>query len=309
MSVRLTLALGLLLSALGGCQNSQQAPLVSPSSDQPGYASRYPQEIAAARNRFSDQESKAKTSFGKFSGFPDELDKPNWGDVLQVYEAADAAGHSAEYVERAKESETVGTFFTEEKDEISKKVGGAAQYAAKQKGCTVDLYGTTSGALDKAVEKQLEKRLRENNEAHRYIDDHEDSLGKPNREKLEKQADEISAASYLVKVAAEETKRELEALIQEASNVKSTLDRTIEQSKATEGEAGRTDNEKKKATARREAAEKAKASVDQEVTESQKMLEELDKRLQTLRDEYQKAFDELKKKVEEKKAAEPAKAS
>jgi chromosome segregation ATPase len=307
MSPRIPGLFALAFVALVGCQNQQQTELVSPSSDQPGYASRYPDEMSATRGRFSELESRARRSMGTFAGFPDELNKPNWDDVLAVYNAADAAGHSAEFVERAKETETVQTFFTEEKQEISMKVGGAANYTAKQKGCNAELSGATSAALDKAVEKQLEKRLRERNEAHRYIDDHEESIGKPNREKLEKQADEISLASYVVKVAAEETKRELEAQIAEANDVKSTLDRTIEESKTTAADSNRSDSEKKKAQARQEAAQKAKDRVDNEVTESQKMLEELDKRIQTLREEYDKAFDELKKKVEEKKSAEPAK--
>ena len=55
---------------------------------------------------------------------------------------------------RLEETERVARFFEEEKGELEKKVGGAAQYAVKQKNCDVDVYGTTNGALGKAVQKQ-----------------------------------------------------------------------------------------------------------------------------------------------------------
>jgi uncharacterized small protein (DUF1192 family) len=299
MSSRIAVALSLAL-ALVACQKQGAQPLATPSSDQPGYAVRYPDALAAARNRLADHESQARRLMGTFASFPDGLDNPNWPDVVKVYEAADAAGHSAEYVERLEQGNAVSTFFAEEKDEIDKKVGGAANYTAKQKGCTADLYGATAGALDKAVEKQLEKRLRARNEAHGFIDAHEDSLRKPNREKLEKQADDISLTSYLVRVGAEQAKRHIKDLLEEANHVKATLDWTIEESKATAADAKRSDAEKKKATARREAAEKAKSRIDQETQDSQKLLEEVDQRIQQLRDEYDKAFDELKKKTASK---------
>ncbi|GMV12458.1 MAG: hypothetical protein HS104_15935 [Polyangiaceae bacterium] len=309
MSTRLTFVALLSLALAAGCQKNENTAITAPSSDQPGYAARYPDQLAKVRGRYSEQEGRARRAMGTFAQFPGELDKPSWADVLKVYEAADAAGKSAEYVERLHESNAVADFFTEEKEEINKKVGGAAQYTAKQKGCTVDLYGTTTTALEKSVEKQLEKRLRERNEAHRYIDDHEDSIGKPNREKLEKQADEISLTSYLVKVAGEETKRELTELVAEAEDVKSTLERTITESKEAAADAKRSDNEKKKAQTRLEAAEKAKGRIEQETQEAQKLLEEIDKRNQALKDEYDKAFEDLKKKTEEKAASEKPAAS
>jgi hypothetical protein len=302
----LAFALVLAPVALSACSKEQAAPLASPSSDQPSYANRYPDEVVAVRGRFEEQEGQARRAMGTFATFPDELDKPNWNDVQKVYDAADSAGHSQEYVDSVRETEGVSSFFKDEKDEIDKKVGGTANYTAKQKGCDVDLYGATSNALDKAVEKQLEKRLREHNEAQTYIDEHEDSLGKPNREKLEKQADDIAYTSYLSRVATEQTKRDLEALVNEAENVKKTLDREIEESNTAAGDASRSDNEKKKAQARAEAAQKAKERIDSEIQESQKLLKDTDDRIKNLRSEYDKAFDELKQKVQAKASETPA---
>src|SRR5262245_27951033 len=119
MLKRLTLLAALTcLPILSGCTKDEQAPLTTPSSDSQAYASRYPDTLASARGRFSEDEAQARTNMGKFGGYPDELDKPNWPDVITVYEKADAAGHSAQYAERAKESKHVAEFFNEEKAEI-----------------------------------------------------------------------------------------------------------------------------------------------------------------------------------------------
>jgi hypothetical protein len=307
MSGRLSFVVLVLLALAVGCQKQDATAIASPSSDQPGYAARYPNEIAKARARHSEDEGRARRSMAAFARFPAELDKTSWADVLRVYEAANDAGKSQEYVERLHETNTVFDFFADEKSEIDKKVGGAAQYTAKQKGCTVELYGVTSMALEKSVEKQLEKRLRERNEAHRYIDEHEDRIGKPNREKLEKQADEISLTSYLARVAGLETKRKLTKLVGEASDVQATLERTIAESKEAAADAKRSDKDKKKAQARLEAAEKAKAGIETETTEAKKLLEEIDKKNELLSAEYDQAFEGLEKQVKEKaKTAAPA---
>ena len=89
--------------------------------------------------------------------------------------------------------------------------------------------------------------------------------------------------------------------------MQSTLERTIAESKEAAADAKRSDNDRKKAQARLEAAEKAKAGIETETTEAKKLLEEIDKKNELLSDEYEQAFDGLKKKVKEKeKAAAPA---
>jgi hypothetical protein len=147
MALRLSICAACLAVSIGAfaCNSSNQnEPAFAPSSDQPGYAARYPDELTSTRGRFSEHEAKARESMGKFAGYPDELQNPSWPDVVAVYQAADSAGHTAEYVHRAKEVQHVAQFFNDEKAEINKKVGGAAQYAAKQKGCDADLSGANA---------------------------------------------------------------------------------------------------------------------------------------------------------------------
>lgn len=302
-----SLCLAAVLLAAASCSDQKQvgAPEGAPASDQAGYAENYPDKLSKTRGKLSEREGKARESMGKFSSYPDELDKPDWDGVGKVYDLADKAGKSQEYVDQVHEAEMVAGFFEDEKEEISKKVAGAASYAAKQKGCDVEAYGPASAALEKSVEKQIEERLREHNEAHRYIKMHEEPLGKQNKEKLEKQADDISYASYNVNVGVEEERYRLKKMMDEGEDVKKTLDRVIEENKAIAADSSKPESVKKAAQGEVDAAEKAKAKIEQELQTTKQELEAMDQRIKTLRDEYQKAFDDLKNKVEEKKKAEP----
>ncbi len=91
-------------------------------------------------------------------------------------------------------------FFNDNKEDLTRKVSGAAQYVVKQKGCDVDVTGATAHALEEGVERQLEKYVRERSEAHRRIERYRASLGKENAATLEKQADAVSFVSYVVHI-------------------------------------------------------------------------------------------------------------
>ena len=91
------------------------------------------------------------------------------------------------------ESQSVRTFYTEERDTLRQKVGGARPSTRPRKrAATSSSTDPIGGALDRCVEQQLEERLHERSGAHRYIEDNEDAIGKPNVEKLVKQADQIA---------------------------------------------------------------------------------------------------------------------
>jgi hypothetical protein len=159
-----------------GCNSKQSGVTVESAASEAGYASRYPDELAKTRNDFLLRESGARTLMQNMAKYPDELDKPDYTRVKEVYVAADAAGRGGSYVAQARENRHVERFFEEEKGEISKKVAGAANYAASQKGCKAEVYGPASHALDKSVEKQLEDRLRAHNEAHAVIEANAEAL-------------------------------------------------------------------------------------------------------------------------------------
>jgi hypothetical protein len=289
----------LLSLAVVGCAQ-KSAPIASPSGEQAGYAERYPARLGAARAQFASDEAKARTGLAEFKGFPDALRNPNFERTRDVVLHADAAGRSSAYTEASLEVETVNRFFREEKDGLRQKVGGAVSYAASQKECSEDLGGAAVGAMERGVDKQLEERLRSYNEAHRYIEDHQEELGKQNIDTLEKQADKISLTSNLCYVRLELYRREVEALLSDASSVRSTLDRTVRESDQTLADASASKSKKAVAQRRRTTAQAARATLDAEVDQGKNAVEEMKQRISAVQKEYEAALDALKDDLEQR---------
>ena len=287
----------LALSLTMGC-SSRPEPAFASSANETSYAERYPANLLALRTEFATDEAKAREIFGGFQNYPGALTNPDGEQVLAVVSRADAAGKSAAYAEQAQENQSVSRFFTDEKDPLHQKVGGAAQYAAKQKECTADVASPAIGALDHGVDKALEDRLRGHDEAHRYIEDHQDALGKPNLEKLQKQADDISLASYLVHVRTKQLKAELTRMVDEASDVKKTLGRSDTEARAVVADASASKNAKATAQARATAAESATASLDSEVDQAKRAVADMDARSTQLEKDYSAALDALEKALQ-----------
>jgi hypothetical protein len=275
-----------------GCAQ-KQAPVTAPSGEQAGYAERYPARLTHVRAHFASDETKARGGLSEFKGFPDALRNPNFEQTREVVLHADAAGKSSAYTEASLEAETVNRFFDEEKDGLRQKVGGAVTYAAQQKECSEDLGGAAVGAMERGVDKQLEERLRSYNEAHRYIEDHQDELGKPNLDTLEKQADKIARASNVAHVRLELYRREIEALLADSGSVRSTLDRITQESDATLADASASKPRKAMAQRRRASAQTARAALDAEVEQGKRSVEEMQQRIAALQKEYRAALDAL----------------
>jgi hypothetical protein len=273
--------------------NQKQAPVASPSGEQAGYAERYPGRLQSVRSHFASDETKARGTLSEFKGFPDALRNPNFEQTREVVLHADAAGKSSAYTESALEAETVTRFFDEEKDGLRQKVGGAVSYTAKEKQCSEDLGGVAVGAMERGVDKQLEERLRAHNEAHRYIEDHQDELGKVNVDTLEKQSDKISQTSNVAYVRLELYRREIEALLADSSSVGSTLDHITQESDQTLADASASKSKKAVAQKRKTAAQSARAALDSEVDQGKRSVEEMQQRIASLQKEYQTALDAL----------------
>jgi pyruvate/2-oxoglutarate dehydrogenase complex dihydrolipoamide acyltransferase (E2) component len=274
--------------------------VAQPSGEQPGYAERYPGRLTATRARFADEETKARSDFGEFKGFPEALRNTDFSAVDTVIVKADAAGKSSSYTEAQLEAESVKRFFAEEKDGLRQKVGGAVAYGAKEKQCTEDLGGIAVGAMERGVEKQLEERVRSYSDAQRYIEDHPEELGKQNLATLEKQADKISHASYVVHVRLELYRREVEALLGDASTVSSTLDRTLRENEAVATDAAASKAKKAAATRRHAAAKAAKDQLDAEVDQAKRAVEEMKTRISAIQSEYRTALDALREDLKKR---------
>lgn len=301
------LAAPLLVWAALACSSQQQEPLTVSAAGEPGYAERYPAELIASRERAAEYEKVVRETIDALPGYPDELQDADPELVLEIGTAADAAGRSRDYAERFAESERIDRFFNEEKDKLGQQVAGSVRYAAKQKGASDEILQATGGAavhgLDRAITKQLEERMRARNHAHRLLEEHAETLGKPNVETLEKQVDSISRASYLLRVGLVELKRDLEARVEEGERVRETLDRVVEESRARSADASRSERERALQEQRLQAAQSARARLDTELEDAKRAIPELDQRIEQLTKDYEQAFEAWKQRLVERKDA------
>ncbi|WP_437617906.1 hypothetical protein [Sorangium sp. So ce1151] len=276
-----------------GCSAPKPEPEIASSAPQSGYAERYPAELQATATSFSEREDVAKRVTGQFQGYPDQLKEPDWKVVLDVTAQADAAGRSYDYVERVRAVDGAVAFFNDNKEDLTRKVSGAAQYVAKQKGCDVDVTGATSHALEEGVERQLEKYVRDRNEAHRRIDRHRAALGKENAAALEKQADAVSFASYVVHIDMVEHKLRLRRMLEEIEAVKASIDVSVEAERTFQSSGKRTDEERKASEARIEELGRSKATLDSSATQAKQIDETMDERIAAAQKSYREAMDRL----------------
>lgn len=277
-----------------GCSAPRPEPEIASSASQSGYAERYPAELQATATSLSDREDIAKRTADQFQGYPDQLKEPDWKVVVDVIEQADAAGRSYDYVERVRAVDGAVAFFNDNKEDLTRKVSGAAQYVVKQKGCDVDVTGATSHALEEGVERQLEKYVRDRNEAHRRIDRHRVSLGKENAAALEKQADAVSFTSYLVHIDMVEHKLRLRRMLEEIEAIKASIDEAIAAERAFQSSGKRTDEERKASDARIEELGRSKAILDSSATQAKQIDEAMDERIAAAQKTYREAFDALR---------------
>lgn len=292
-------AVGLVGAA--GCA-PQIEPQIASSAPEPMYAADYPDALAKTTEELNAAEAKTKEAAGKLAGYPDALKSPPWPKVLEIVNLADSSGRAYAYVEARREHDGAKAFFEAEKDEINKKVAGAAGFAGKQKGCDVDVSGAASHALKEVIEKRLEKRLREASEANVYIDHNQVALGKDNVEKLHEQADEIAAAAYLAHVAIVEHKVRLRRMIEEGEAVKKSLDEGVRAEQAYQAENGRTPAEKKASEERAEKMRTAAAKVDSAVMQAKSVSERVDERVAAVQKTYDDAIAKLREDLKKRGA-------
>lgn len=301
---RLVASLMVGVALVSGC-SQPKGPEYASSADSPGYAVRLPTALAATRTRFVEDERAITDDSGKMATYPGELSEPDWSHVATVVQEADAAGNSADFVAAQEDVDTVNRFYADEREKIRRKVAGAVGYAASQKQCDPDVAGAVGGSLDKAIELQTEEWLRERNPAQRYIDDHEDALGKKNVDKLRAQADQIAATSYLVRVRMPAAKLELDAKVADASTVRSTLEAEKQSQQAIVDDPKASKTAKDRAKERLAAADKALGELDQEVSQAEALSAEVEARAKASLDRYEQALAALKDaiaKEAEKKA-------
>lgn len=294
LAVYSCLVVSVLLTA--ACTKSNDLPpLTTPSSGQPAYATHFPESMAATRGSLDQQETKANRMIGEMSQFPASIDTKAWNHVSATYKLADSAGRSSDYAERYDQNGAITTFFEEEKQPIQNGVVGSASYTAKQNDCKDpnQIGSSALHGLNKAVDKSLQEKMRDHDEAHAYIAAHSSAIGDKAVEKLKDQADKISETAYLVFVGMEKSRRHLKQLIDESVEVKKTLQRAAEQDSNASSDTSQPEGDRKSAQARAAAENDALTHVDSEIQQAQHVLTEIDQREKKLKDDYDQAFKAL----------------
>ncbi len=278
----------------------KQEPELISSAQNSVYVETYPDQLNAAVTGFTEVQEEARKLLAEFNDFPGKIKDPD-AHAITIVDAADVDGHSYQYVERLRRVKRAAVFFDVEKDEITKKIGGATQYAAKKKGCDVDMNAAVSTTFKDVVEKQLDKELHDVSEAHRLIDRYRGTLGKDNAAALEKQSDTIAKARYLIDVELVEIKVRITRLMTEGEQVKRTIDTSIEAEKAQlAAHKKATDAEKKGAEARIAALQKSKAAIDAVAQQGSALAPRMEQDLEKIRKEHADALEKLKNAIRAK---------
>jgi hypothetical protein len=302
MMIRVPVLWAVLIAAgPAACASQKVEPQVASSAAQTHYAVDYPDHLQATANDFVNTEGDVRRTTTDFPKYPGQLKDPPWPLVVTIINRADEAGRSASYVEARRDFEATRSFFLQEREEITRRMSGSAQYVIKKKECEdVDVSGAISSSFKEAVEKQQEKRLRAHSDAYTLIERYRESLGKANASALEKQTDDISEASYATFIRTTELKARTTALLQEATQVQKTLERSIAEERAFQAETGRAAGDKKASAERVAKMEDAKVRIERAIPPLQSLEKEIDQRSAALKKEYGDALDALRKAVEAK---------
>jgi hypothetical protein len=302
MTNRLPVLLAALAAASIGCTHQKVEPQVASSTAQTHYAVLYPDHLQATANDYVNTEGDVRRITADFTKYPGQLKDPPWPLVVTIVNRADEAGRSASYVEARRDFEAARSFFAQEREEMTRRMVGSAQYVIKKKecDCDIDVSGAISSSFKESFEKQLEKRLRAHSDASTLIERYRESLGKANATALEKQTDDISEASYAAFIRATELRARTTALIEEASQIRKTLDQSIAEERAFQAEAGRAAGDKKASVERMAKMEDAKVRVDRTIPSLQNLEKDIEQRNAALKKEYNDALEALRKALESK---------
>jgi len=282
-----------------------KGPVLASSSGQSSYAIHYSEELSASTKAINDAQTQEKTLASSFGGRVDELRKPDWDKVDLIVEDSDQAGKSADFAGAHTDADAVKAFWDNEKDTITGRVAGSAQHTNKEAGCTADVAGGVAFALNDAMNKQLQKKLRARNEAFVVLERYRVSLGQQNVASLEKLADDVSQASYDVHVLMVVQRDRLQRLTADRDSVKKTLDKYIQDETAFQAEPGRTEPEKKASQDRITAANKSKADIDTAAQQAEAVSKQIDAQIDASTKDYEDALKGLRAKIVDKKKQEP----
>jgi hypothetical protein len=285
-----------LLLLFSACAERQVVVRSSSSADAAGYAAAYPERIAERTATLKADAQRARSLNAELAArdkdLPLEVD-PEF--LLAVVEAADKTGRSEAFVAADHEARTVRGFWDEERGTIIGRAANAAQKQAADAGCPqeLDVGPQLNHAVKDGVEKQLEKRLRDSSEASRLIEAHKATLGPANVQRVQKVADDVTYASYLVNVAVVEDRDSIEHLNRERGDVESALRRALEDEQHFRERDAKSPAEKRASEERTARLEKSRVALAPAGDKAEAAVRDLDPAVVQARDEYENALQKL----------------
>jgi hypothetical protein len=290
-----------LIAPTFGCAGRQMEPTIESSAKESSYAVAYPLLLEYSRKQLVEDKTKATELTAQIK----EREVKSTADpelLVEIVERADAAGRSASFVAAQREARAFRTFWEEERGPISARVTAAAQKQVTEGGCDVEVGGATSYALKEGFDKQLEKRVREHNDAQQLLEQHRNTLGAGGLAELQRLADDIAYDSYLVNVALIDDKNEIERMLSERRSVASTLDRSLSDERRYLAESAKTKEEKKASEERIAALAKSSGSLEAAAKDAEAEINELEQTIRQAEADYDAAFDTLRDRLKDRPA-------
>jgi hypothetical protein len=292
--------------ALVACADKQPKPVMVSAAGLPSYAITYPDRLNAETTLLVADRQQATDQSQKLSARTREL-KPGADPaaVLAVVQQADNAGRTEAFARANEEARSLHAFWEEERGPITARVKGAAQKQLTEGNCgacsQLDMSGTLGYAVGAGIDKQLEKRLRANNEAYRTIEYNEGRIGAGNVPTVQKLADDIALTSYQVNIALPQARDRIDALLAEQDDVDATLERAIEwERNYLAGNPSAVD--KRNGQERLALLEKSRAAIAPAVAGAEAARKDIDPQIETLRKQYAENLEAIENELEAQQA-------
>jgi hypothetical protein len=254
------------------------------------YALAYPAALEASRKQLVDDKTRATELTNQIR----ERQLKTAADpqlLVEIVERADRAGRSRSFVTAQREARAFRAFWEEERGAIAARVSAAAQKQISEAHCQdVDLGPGTSHALREGFDRQLDKRVREHNDAQELIERERSALGPSGVNELQKFADEIAYTSYLVNVALIDDKD----LIEQQLSDRRDVERTLEQRSAQErqhAQSAKSKEERKQSEERAAELDKSRAALAAAVANADAETKEIEHSIEQAQTDYDLAFD------------------
>jgi hypothetical protein len=296
------------------CACTQRPAALPSSSGQAAYALQYASELTQTTKAIDGGQARPRTLASTFDARIEELKKPRWDRVRAIVDDADAVGRTADFADNRTGAEFVRSFWSDERDAVTSRVAASAQGLVQKAHCSgtaagrtgdgsLDVRGAVAYSLGEAMDKELQKRLRAHNDAFILIERYRTEFGPQNAASLERLADDVAEASYMVHAELPAARDRLRHLMADKQGVTDTLVRYANEEKAAESEAGRTDAENKASEERIAVANRSLTEVDGAAARANTVSKDLDDRLSRAGKDYDDTMKALRAKIDEKKKA------